>query len=154
MDASREIFWHIPLFVQIISIPVSRSCVLLIGYAVYRRYQMWMLGKPDKRFDHPGKRIGEFIKITILDAIFHVRFFRDPYPGIMHFLIFIGCILAFPRGGPRLPEPLFICALRRGVHSWPGIHLSGRAVEYRRHYGAGWDWCWHLSGGIFRGLKG
>jgi Fe-S oxidoreductase/nitrate reductase gamma subunit len=99
MDASREIFWNIPFFVQISLYTAALVAVLLIGYAVSKRYKMWMLGKPDKRFDNPVKRIGEFIKITILDAVFHRRFFRDPYPGIMHFLIFIGCALLFIGAG-------------------------------------------------------
>ncbi|MHB8086178.1 MAG: heterodisulfide reductase-related iron-sulfur binding cluster [Dehalococcoidia bacterium] len=99
MDASREIFWNIPFFVQISLYTAALVAVLLIGYVVSKRYKMWMLGKPDKRFDNPVKRIGEFIKITILDAVFHRRFFRDIYPGIMHFLIFIGCVLLFIGAG-------------------------------------------------------
>ncbi len=99
MDASREIFYHIPLIVQLLVYLSAIVAIGLICYMVYRRYQMWMLGKPDKRFDQPGKRIWEFIKITILDAVFHRRFLREPYPGIMHFLIFIGCILLFIGAG-------------------------------------------------------
>ncbi|MGA2367727.1 MAG: heterodisulfide reductase-related iron-sulfur binding cluster [Dehalococcoidia bacterium] len=99
MDASREIFWNIPFLVQISLYTAAVVAILLIGYVVSKRYKMWMLGKPDKRFDNPVKRIGEFIKITILDAVFHRRFFRDVYPGIMHFLIFIGCALLFIGAG-------------------------------------------------------
>ncbi|MDD5312181.1 MAG: heterodisulfide reductase-related iron-sulfur binding cluster [Dehalococcoidia bacterium] len=99
MEASREIFWQIPFLVQISLYSAAVVAVLLIGYAVYKRYQMWMLGKPDNRFDNPGGRIGEFIKIGILDGVFHRRFFRDPYPGIMHFLIFVGCCLLFVGAG-------------------------------------------------------
>ncbi len=126
MDASREIFWHIPFFVQISLYTAAVVAVLLIGYAVYKRYQMWMLGKPDKRFDNPGKRIGEFIKITILDAIFHVRFFRDPYPGIMHFLIFIGCILLFLGAGlDFLNHYLFAPFGAEFIHGPVYIYLGG-----------------------------
>lgn len=99
MEATREIFWSIPFIIQMLVYLAAIAAVALIGYAVYRRYQMWMLGRPDKRFDNPGHRIWEFIKITILDAVFHRRFFRDPYPGIMHFCIFVGCILLFLGAG-------------------------------------------------------
>ncbi|MGA9047542.1 MAG: heterodisulfide reductase-related iron-sulfur binding cluster [Dehalococcoidia bacterium] len=99
MDASREIFWNIPFFVQISLYSAAVIAVLLIGYVVSKRYKMWMLGKPDNRFDNPVKRVGEFIRITIVDAVFHKRFFRDIYPGIMHFLIFIGCSLLFIGAG-------------------------------------------------------
>ncbi len=99
MEATREIFWHIPLLVQIALYLMSVIAIALIGYSVYKRYQMWTLGKPDKRFDKPGWRIGEFIRQTIWDGALHVRFLREPYPGIMHFLIFVGCILLFIGAG-------------------------------------------------------
>jgi Fe-S oxidoreductase/nitrate reductase gamma subunit len=38
-----------------------------------------------------GKRIVAFIRTTLIDAMGHRRFLREPYPGIMHFLIFWGC---------------------------------------------------------------
>ncbi len=99
MEASREIFWNIPLIVQICLYLSAVAATFLIGYSVYKRYQMWMLGKPDNRFDKPGNRIWEFIKLGILDGVFHRRFLREPYPGIMHFLIFVGCILLFLGAG-------------------------------------------------------
>lgn len=99
MEAAREIFWSIPFIIQILVYLSAIAAVALICYVVYKRYQMWMVGRPDNRFDNPGPRIWEFIKITVLDAIFHRRFFRDPYPGIMHFLIFVGCILLFLGAG-------------------------------------------------------
>ena len=99
MEATREIFWQIPLLVQIGLYLAAAAAIALIGYSVYRRYQMWMLGKPDKRFDNPVGRIGEFIRLSILDGVFHRRFLREPYPGIMHFLIFVGCILLFIGAG-------------------------------------------------------
>jgi len=46
MEATREIFWQIPLLVQIGLYLAAAAAIALIGYAVYRRYQMWMLGKP------------------------------------------------------------------------------------------------------------
>jgi Fe-S oxidoreductase/nitrate reductase gamma subunit len=98
-EATRVIFWQIPLVIQIALYLVSIVAVLLIGYAVYKRYQLWMVGKPDNRFDKPAQQIGEFIKIGILDGFLHRRFFKDPYPGIMHFLIFVGCILLFMGAG-------------------------------------------------------
>ncbi|MFA5079733.1 MAG: 4Fe-4S dicluster domain-containing protein, partial [Dehalococcoidia bacterium] len=99
MEATREIFWHIPLLVQIALYLAAAVAIALICFSVYRRYQMWTLGKPDKRFDKPGWRIGEFIRQTIWDGALHVRFLREPYPGIMHFLIFVGCILLFIGAG-------------------------------------------------------
>ena len=48
------------------------------------------MGKPDNRIDNLGKRIWDFISIGITEGLFHKRILREPYPGIMHFLIFIG----------------------------------------------------------------
>lgn len=75
-EATRVIFWQIPLVIQIALYLVSIVAVLLIGYAVYKRYQLWMVGKPDNRFDKPAQQIGEFIKIGILDGFLHRRLDR------------------------------------------------------------------------------
>jgi len=61
--------------------------------SLYRRYKLWRLGKPDDSFKNIGKRILAFIRTTIIDILAHRRFLRDPYPGIMHVMIFWGCII-------------------------------------------------------------
>ena len=60
-------------------------------YSIYRRYRLWHLGKAEKLTKDIGKRIIAFIRTTVIDAIGHRRFLREPFPGIMHFLIFWGC---------------------------------------------------------------
>lgn len=147
MEATREIFWSIPFIVQILLYLASIAAVALICYVVYKRYQMWMLGRPENRFDNPGPRIWEFIKITILDAVFHRRFFRDIYPGIMHFCIFIGCILLFigagldflnhyffePFGAAFMKGDVYI--ILSGVWDFGGLLvLIGIALAFVRRY--------------------
>jgi Fe-S oxidoreductase/nitrate reductase gamma subunit len=61
--------------------------------SLYRRYKLWCLGKPDDSFKNIGKRILVFIRTTIVDIFAHRRFLRDPYPGMMHLMIFWGCII-------------------------------------------------------------
>jgi len=90
MEASREIFWNIGIG-PFILYPVAAVAVAILIYAIYRRCLLWMIGKPDNRFDNLGKRIWDFIVTGVVDGLFHRRFFREPYPGIMHFLIFGGC---------------------------------------------------------------
>ena len=63
------------------------------AWALKRRARLWKLGRPENRLDKLGERIKSFIFITVVDFIFHRRFFRDPYPGIMHFFMFFGFIL-------------------------------------------------------------
>jgi len=90
MEASREIFWNIGIG-PFILYPVAAVAVAILIYAIYRRCLLWMIGKPDNRFDNLGKRIWGFVVTGVVDGLFHRRFFREPYPGIMHFLIFGGC---------------------------------------------------------------
>jgi Fe-S oxidoreductase/nitrate reductase gamma subunit len=89
MEAFREIFWDIS-FGPLILYPLGAAALGIFIYAIYRRCRLWAVGKPDKRWDNLGKRIGNFIVTGIVDGIFHRRFFRESYPGIMHFLIFVG----------------------------------------------------------------
>jgi len=107
MVPGREIFWNIQYGEILYLIGVIAIGVLI--YAFYRRYKLWRLGKPDNRFAHLAKRIRLFIVTTIVDGIFHRKFFgvanglghrrfsvkdlqpREFYPGIAHFLIFAGC---------------------------------------------------------------
>ena len=59
-------------------------------FGFYRRYRLWHLWKPDDRAKNIGKRIGVFIRTTVVDVLAHRRFLRDPYSGIMHLSIFWG----------------------------------------------------------------
>ena len=90
--ATRQIFWNIEpygIILYFLLIPLAA----ILGYAVYRRYRLWSLGKPDNRFDNLGYRIWSFAVTGIVDGLIHRRFLRDPYPGLIHFLIFWGAIV-------------------------------------------------------------
>lgn len=89
MEAFREIFWGIS-FGPLILYPLGVAALAVFAYAIYRRSLLWRLGKPENRWDNLGKRIWDFIVTGVVDGLFHRRFLRDPYPGIMHFLIFGG----------------------------------------------------------------
>jgi len=109
MVPTREIFWNIQ-FGEILYV-VAAIAIGILVYALYRRYKLWRLGKPDNRFDHLGKRVWAFIVAGVVDGIFHRKFFgvanglghrnlsvtdfqpKELYPGSMHFLIFIGCMV-------------------------------------------------------------
>jgi len=109
MEASREVFWNIPLG-EIIYI-LAAIAVFIFVYALYRRYKLWRKGKPENRSENIGNRIKAFIVTGVVDGIFHRKFFGSSrtrgfkkisfkkllptefYPGIAHFLIFAGCII-------------------------------------------------------------
>jgi len=133
MVPTREIFGNI-LYGDIILYSLATIVIGIFIYVIYRRYKLWRLGGPDNRFAHLGKRLWTFIVTSIVDGIFHRKFFgvapsldyrrlsfkdflpevppspahrrfslkdfiprelypREFYPGIAHFLIFVGCIV-------------------------------------------------------------
>ena len=89
MEAFREIFWGIS-YGPFILYPLGAGALAVFIYAIYQRVRLWSLGKPDNRWDNLGKRIWGFIVVGVVDGFLHRRFFREPYPGIMHFLLFAG----------------------------------------------------------------
>ncbi len=83
--------------------------ILLIGLAglfVYtfreQHLRLWQIGKEE---DCSGE-IPERIKTVIKVVFGHARFWREGYPGLMHFLIFWGTLLLFIGKGIRLFSPL------------------------------------------------
>lgn len=91
MEAQREIFWQIT-FGWVVYLLAALVLVALV-WALSQRAKLWKLGRPENRLDKLGERIRSFLFLAIVDLIFHRRFLRDPYPGIMHFLIFAGFAL-------------------------------------------------------------
>jgi Fe-S oxidoreductase/nitrate reductase gamma subunit len=108
MTPHREIGWFITIggyeYWWVLYI-LATVAIVSIGYAVYKRYHLWHLGKPENRYDKPVERIKSFLTTTLLDGFLHRRFLRfgtrgDPtlfrprelLPGLMHLLIFGGCM--------------------------------------------------------------
>ena len=90
MAATREVYWNIEgehwLYLLFI------FALIFFGYGVYKRVQLWKLGQPENRW----KDVGQGIKDIIVYGLGHKRILKDPYPGLMHFGIFIGFLfLAF-----------------------------------------------------------
>ena len=91
--ASREVFWNIPYRDSYVMYILAAIAVAFWAFSIYRRYKLWHLGKPDDCSNNIGKRIRVFIRTTVVDALAHRRFLRDPYPGIMHLIIFWGFVI-------------------------------------------------------------
>jgi Fe-S oxidoreductase/nitrate reductase gamma subunit len=88
---SREIFWNIQYsYVVYIAAAIA---VAFLAFSIYRRYKLWRLGKPEDRSKDIGVRIRVFMRTMVGDVLAHRRFLRDPYPGIMHLLIFWGFVI-------------------------------------------------------------
>jgi len=57
----------------------------------WRHYRLWHLGKEENRSDDRATRLKTLLAVTFG----HTSFWRELYPGSMHFLIFWGAILIF-----------------------------------------------------------
>lgn len=82
-------------------------------FSFYRRYQLWRQGRPDERSQEIRKRIGIFIRTTIVDVFFHRKFLRNPFSGIMHLTIFWGFVV------------LLLASAIDAVSYYSGLHLIG-----------------------------
>ena len=84
----REVFWNIPLpAFEIILFALTAVALAIFAYGVYRRWQMWKaMGKPEMRLDN----IKERVKIVLAEVFLQKKVLKDPYPGVMHALIFFG----------------------------------------------------------------
>ncbi|MFB3886973.1 MAG: heterodisulfide reductase-related iron-sulfur binding cluster [Thermodesulfobacteriota bacterium] len=109
--ASREVFWNISYSYLVYILAAIAVAIWVSG--LYRRYKLWRIGKPDDCSKDIGKRIGVFIRTTIVDVLFHRRFLRDPYPGIMHLVIFWGFVI------------LLLASAVDAVSHYSGLHITG-----------------------------
>ncbi|MFC1955666.1 heterodisulfide reductase-related iron-sulfur binding cluster [Chloroflexota bacterium] len=109
MVPGRESLWNIQF--SVIFYILAAVAVVILVYAIYRHYRRWRLGGPANRFNHLGRRIWDFIVITVVDGIIHRKFFgvtvglghrhlsladlkpKEFYPGLIHFLLFTGAII-------------------------------------------------------------
>ncbi len=83
--------------------------VILLGWGglfiyTFRRQhlRLWRIGKEENCSDRIVERLKTFSKVIFG----HARFWREGYPGTMHFLIFWGTLFIFIGKGIRLLSPL------------------------------------------------
>jgi len=106
----REVFWNIPLpAFEIILFALTGLALAIMAFGIYRRWLMWKaMGKPEMRLDN----INERVKTVLQEIFLQKKVLKDPYPGIMHALIFFGFFVlifgaAFDAGQHHITEPLF-----------------------------------------------
>ena len=91
VTAHREIFFEID-FGWIIYILAVASLVVL-GWAIYRRVQLWRLGQKDDTFSDLGAKTKAFLYAGVVDGLIHRKIFTHLYPGFVHALLFYGALL-------------------------------------------------------------
>ncbi len=114
-NEGREVFWNAQHFEPILFL-LTAVALAIFAYGIYKRWQMWRaMGKAEIRWDNIGQRIWLLLK----NALLQVKTWRDPYPGIMHGLIFFGFFVLlfgaiFDAGEFHITEPLFGWSFLRG----------------------------------------
>ena len=106
-NEGREVFWNADHFEPTLFFFTAIALAIFV-YGVYRRWRMWIaVGKPEIRTD----RIKERIRSLLANGLLQWKTFGDPYPGIMHGLIFFGFVVllfgaAFDATEFHIAEPL------------------------------------------------
>ena len=112
-NEGRQVFWNADYFEPFLFL-FTAVALAVFAYGVYRRWQMWVaLGKPERRMDHLRERI----RSLLVNGLVQWKTFRDPYPGVMHGLIFFGFFVlifgaAFDAAEFHIAEPLGWAFLR------------------------------------------
>ena len=116
-NEGRQVFWNADSFEPFLFL-FTAVALAIFAYGVYRRWQLWVaLGKPERRMDH----IRERIRSLLVNGLVQWKTFRDPYPGVMHGLIFFGFFVlifgaAFDATEFHIAEPLGWAFLRGMVY--------------------------------------
>jgi len=84
----RETFWNIPHWAELAQYALMVLTILVFTYGVVRRIRRWRQGRPERRTDRLGARLGS----VVVHAVGQVRTAQEAYAGIMHLAIFWGMI--------------------------------------------------------------
>jgi nitrate reductase gamma subunit len=112
-NEGRQVFWNADSFEPFL-FSFTAVALLIFAYGIYRRWQLWVaMGKPSTRLDCLPERI----RALLINGFLQVKTFREPYPGIMHGLIFFGFFVlifgaAFDASEFHIAEPLGWAFLR------------------------------------------
>ena len=80
----------LPIIIGFLILFIGLLTVSILSFW-WRHYRLWYLGKEENRSDHGATRLKTLLAVTFG----HVRFWKELYPGTMHFSIFWGAILIF-----------------------------------------------------------
>jgi uncharacterized membrane protein (UPF0182 family) len=87
----RQDLWNLPEWMYAIHWVVVVICGALVVYGLWRRVRLWRMGQPTARMDKVGKRDGGLL----LYGLGQRRILSQPYPGLMHGLIFFSFLAFF-----------------------------------------------------------
>jgi Fe-S oxidoreductase/nitrate reductase gamma subunit len=116
--ASQEIYVaeiFLPMIIGFLFLCVGLLALFVLSFW-RQHYRLWRLGKEEDRSGQVIARLRSLFAVTFA----HARFWKESYPGTMHFLIFWGTILIFlgkivrlfsyPVGLTNPPQTIFLSA--------------------------------------------
>lgn len=139
---TREIFAHFPFWMQLLFYGTAGVASLVFANGFYRRIQKYRRGRSTNRFDHPGRRLAQAVRIISQNkTVFH----RDVYAGLAHLLIFwgftfllIGTVIVFIDHdvlrflGVKLLQGTFYLWYSLVLDIWGILFLAGLAMMFVR----------------------
>jgi Fe-S oxidoreductase/nitrate reductase gamma subunit len=147
MDSLTRFWTGQEIYIMKVFLPIILGfLVIFIGLLVvstlsfwWRHYRLWHLGKEENRSDHGATRLKTLLAVTFS----HLRFWKELYPGTMHFLIFWGVILIFtgkivrlfsyPVGLTNPPQNIFKVASCVSEIGGLLVIVGGCLAVYRRY---------------------
>jgi Fe-S oxidoreductase/nitrate reductase gamma subunit len=147
MDSLNRFWTGQEVYITKIFLPIIIGfLILFIGLlAIFalsfwrQHYRLWHLGKDENRSDQVAKRVKALLSVTFG----HQRFWKEPYPGTMHFLIFWGATLIFmgkivrlfsyPVGLTNPPQNIFKYASFVSEIGGLLVIVGGGMAVYRRY---------------------
>jgi Fe-S oxidoreductase len=147
MDSLTRFWTGQEIYIMKVFLPIILGfLVIFIGLLAvstlsfwWRHYRLWHLGKEENRSDHRATRLKTLLEVTFG----HLRFWKELYPGTMHFLIFWGVILIFtgkivrlfsyPVGLTNPPQNIFKYASCVSEIGGLLVIVGGWLAVYRRY---------------------
>ncbi len=125
MDFENQLFWtrqevyitkiFLPIIIGFLALCMGLLALFVLSFW-RQHYRLWRLGKNENRLDQAATRLRTLFAVTFA----HIRFWKEFYPGTMHFLIFWGTLSIFLGKIVRLfpylvgltnpPQPIFLYA--------------------------------------------
>ncbi len=128
----------LPIIVGFLVLFIGLLAIFALSFW-WRHYRLWHLGKEENRSDQIAERVKALLAVTFG----HMRFWKEPYPGSMHFLIFWGTVLVFlgkivrlfsyPVGLTIPPQAIFRYASFISESGGLLVILGGCMAVYRRY---------------------
>lgn len=87
----RQDLWNMPEWMYAIHWTLVILCGALVVYGLWRRVRLWRMGQPTLRTDRVWQRIGGLLFYVLGQR----RILSQPYPGLMHGLIFYSFLAFF-----------------------------------------------------------